>query len=116
MSGYQTILKIRRIEEQLDKLGFEMCCPRYNDYENDRVSVKPKGPDSLPIYNRDAELFTGTFDELELWLSGVRWARDYDRMLFGKRHEANRAKKEEGVRHDRLARALKNQSAEQTQN
>jgi hypothetical protein len=47
----------------------------------DFVGLKPKDETSLPIYARDAELFSGTLEELNVWLRGVKWARDYDRML-----------------------------------
>jgi len=81
MSGYNTILRIRKIEERADKLGFMLAYPRHrSNYEDDYVALKPKD-DVLPIYARDAEVFTGTLEELQEWLNGVDWARDYDRML-----------------------------------
>lgn len=85
MSGYQSVIALRRLEADVDKLGFMLCEPKHgnwsgNDYD-DRVAVKPKDADSLPIYTRDAELFTGSLEQLRIWLQGVRWARDYDMML-----------------------------------
>jgi len=82
MSGYNTILRIRKIEDQVDKLGFMLSYPkhRYNS-EIDYIALKPKDDHGHPIYARDAEIFTGTLEELQVWLNGVDWARDYDRML-----------------------------------
>lgn len=85
MAGYNAVLSLRRLEAEVDKLGFMLCAPKHgnwsgNDYD-DRVAIKPKDADSLPIYTRDAELFTGSLEQLRVWLQGVQWARDYDMML-----------------------------------
>jgi hypothetical protein len=83
MSGYQTILRIRRIEETVAKLGFMLSNSRHGwDNSNpDMVALKPRDEDAVPIYAQDTEVFRGTLEELEVWLRGVEWARDYDRML-----------------------------------
>jgi hypothetical protein len=83
MSGYQTILRIRRIEETVTKLGFMLSNSRHGwDNSNpDMIALKPRDEDAVPIYSRDAEVFGGTLEELEVWLRGVEWAREYDRML-----------------------------------
>jgi hypothetical protein len=80
MSGYQTILRIRRIEETVAKLGFMLSNSRHGwDNSNpDMIALKPCDDDALPVYSRDAEIFRGTLEELEVWLRGVEWARDYD--------------------------------------
>ena len=82
MSGYQTIIRFRSLEEKVNKLGFMFAYPkhRYNS-EIDYVALKPKDENALPIYARDAEVFTGTLEELQVWLNGVEWARNYDCML-----------------------------------
>lgn len=110
MAGYQTILKIRRLEEDLDKLGFMMCNSKYGTYrdEVDVVAIKPKDNDSLPIYARDSEHFCGTIDALERWVQGVLWARNYDKMLFGKNHDAKRERKEQDYRNQTLLDLVKN--------
>jgi hypothetical protein len=83
MSGYQTILRIRRIEETVAKLGFMLAKSRHGwDNSNpDMVALKPRDDDAVPGYSRDAEVFRGTLEELEVWLRGVEWARSYDRVL-----------------------------------
>ena len=109
MSGYNLILKIRKLEQECDKLGFMMCHSKYGNYREsgEVVAVKPKDDSALPIYSRDAELFCGSITELEVWLKGVQWARDYDSMLFGKTHESKRERKEQDYRNQQLARILK---------
>jgi len=110
MSGYHTVLQVKRIEEELDKLGLKMCYPR-NGWGSDRgvdfVAVKPKDEESLPIYSRDAELFCGTLDGLRSWITGVSWARDYDCMLRLS-DEKRRATKEQNIRNEQLVQRLKN--------
>lgn len=86
MAGYHAVLELRRLEEAVDKLGFMLCNPKHGNWGRsddftDRVSIKPKDADSLPIYTRDAEVFTGTLEQLKTWMQGVAWARDYDSML-----------------------------------
>ena len=83
MSGWNTIQRIKRIEEQVDKLGFKFSKSKHSDWTEDHgaLSLVPKDYESLPIYSRDAELFVGSLERLEDWLAGVRWAREYDSML-----------------------------------
>lgn len=109
MAGYATLLKIRRLEEECDKLGFMFCHSKHGNYKQefgDVVALKPKDQDSLPIYARDAELFCGTFDELEVWLRGVNWARGYDQMLLGKKLETMRSRKEQDYRNRQLVKII----------
>jgi hypothetical protein len=83
MAGWNTIDRIRRLEEQIDKLGFKFAKSKHSDWSDDHgaLSLKPKDVDALPIYSRDAELYVGSVEGLETWLAGVRWAREYDMML-----------------------------------
>jgi hypothetical protein len=109
MSGYNLVLQIRRLEEECDKLGFMMCHSKhgYSREFGDVVAVKPKDADSLPIYSRDAEFFVGTINELSRWLDGIKWARDYDRMLLGKGNDVKRERKEQDWRNQQLINILK---------
>lgn len=109
MAGYRLIEKIRRLEAICDRLGFKLASPRvfggaYN--QTDTLSLVPKDEISLPLYTRDAELFSGTLEEVETWITGVLWAQDYDRMLFGKSHDGKRGRKEQDVRHRKLINIL----------
>ena len=84
MSGWNTIQEVRRIEEQVIKLGFKFGNPKHAGHwadpgYQDMVSLMP-GEECLPVYNRDAEIFTGTLAQVRTWLQGVEWSRNYDAM------------------------------------
>jgi hypothetical protein len=83
MAGYNAVLELRRLEQAVEELGFMLSSPRSGSWGNDgdKVSLKPKDADSVPIYARDAEVFTGTLEQLQSWIRGVAWAREYDSML-----------------------------------
>jgi len=83
MAGWNTIQRIKRIEEEIDRLGFKFSKSKHGDWTDDHgaLSLVPKDHDALPIYSRDAELFVGSLERLEDWINGVRWAREYDMML-----------------------------------
>lgn len=108
MSGYHTILRMRRLEQDVAKLGFMFSYPkhRYGD-EQDMVALKPLDSDSVPIYSRDAEIFCGTLEQLEVWLRGVEWARDYDMLL--RVSDDKRRLKFEGAERARQAEQRKRQ-------
>lgn len=107
MTGYNAVLKIRRFEQELDKLGFRMGHPKHSGIRDyDCVSLMPKDEDSLPIYTRDAELFIGTIEQAQEWLRGIEWAREYDRMLR-LTDDKKRARKEQDERNRQLMRKLK---------
>jgi hypothetical protein len=108
MSGWNTIQRIRRIEQQIDELGFKFNKSKHSDWSEDHgaLSLVPKDTESLPIYNRDAELFVGSLERLEDWLAGVRWARDYDAMLRVS-DDIKRARKEQDVRNKSLLTKIK---------
>ena len=108
MSGWETIQRIKRVEQLIDELGFKFAKSKHSDWTNDHgaLSLKPKDPDALPIYSRDAELFIGSVERLEDWLAGVRWAREYDSMLKLS-DEKKRTKAEQKERNRQLMRTLK---------
>lgn len=108
MSGWNTIQRIRRIEAQVDKLGFKFKQPKHGDWERQEqsLSLVPKDTDALPIYSRDAELYIGTLEQLETWLHGLEWARNYD-MMLNLSNDDKRAKAEQKERNRLLMRTLK---------
>jgi hypothetical protein len=111
MSGYSAVIKIRNLEQKIDALGFRWGYPRHagrsgHDF-GDVVALMPKD-DSLPIYSRDAELFVGTIEQLEVWLQGLEWAREYDRMLIGNSLVKRRERKEQDYRNCQLMSVLTN--------
>lgn len=108
MSGWNTIQRIKRIEEEIDKLGFKFAKSKHTDWSEDHgaLSLLPKDHDALPIYSRDAELFVGSLERLEDWINGVRWAREYDRMLKIST-DKTRVAAEQKERNRQLMRTLK---------
>ena len=108
MSGWNTIQRIRRIEQQIDELGFKFSKSKHSDWSEDHgaLSLVPKDQDALPIFSRDAELFVGSLERLEDWLAGVKWARDYDTMLRLSNPD-KRARKEQDVRNKNLLIQIK---------
>ena len=108
MSGWNTIQRLARIEEQIDKLGFKFSKPKHGDWDQMErsLSLVPKDADSLPIYSRDAELYVGSLEQLETWLHGVEWARNYDMMLI-LTDEKKRTAAEQKERNRQLMRMIK---------
>jgi hypothetical protein len=108
MAGYSFVRKVHELEERCEKLGFMMAHSRHGLTREfgDTVALIPKDDDSLPIYSRDAEFFVGTLETLEVWLRGLEWAREYDRILKVS-DTAKRARKEQDERNRRLLRRLK---------
>jgi hypothetical protein len=108
MSGWNTIQRIRNLEEKIDLLGFKFAKSKHGDWTDDHgaLSLLPKDMDALPMYNRDAELFVGSLERLEDWLAGVQWARDYDRMCKISTDKAREAA-EQKERNRQLMRTLK---------
>jgi hypothetical protein len=108
MSGWNTIQRIKRVEQAVDELGFKFNKSKHSDWTEDHgaLSLVPKDHDALPIYNRDAELFVGSLERLEDWLAGVKWARDYDAMLRVS-DDNKRARKEQDVRNKSLLTKIK---------
>lgn len=114
MSGYQTVLQVERLKEDLAKMGLVMCYPRggWGSERGDMVAVKPKDDESLPIYSRDAELFCGTLHDLRCWMIGIEWARGYD-MMLRLSDEDKRVRKEQNIRNENLIRRMKNEELRQ---
>jgi hypothetical protein len=108
MAGWNTIQRIRNIEEQIDKLGFKFSKSKHSDWSEDHgaLSLVPKDHEALPIYSRDAELFVGSLERLEDWMAGVRWAREYD-MMLKLSDEDKRDKAEQKEKNRILMRTLK---------
>lgn len=112
MSGYGLVVKIRRIEETLAKMGMRWGYDKHGGSWSgtefgDRVAVFP-AENRLPVYSRDAQLFSGSIHELDTWLIGIQWARDYD-MLMRVSDEKKRDRKEQDVLNKQLVQVLKDE-------
>ena len=83
MSGYNTYTRFQRIEAQAKSLGFRLGRPPQHYTSTDYGDMLTLYPDdtALPIYRRDAEIWTSTFDGIELFLTGWAKAQQYDAML-----------------------------------
>ena len=108
MSGWNTIQRIKRVEQAVDELGFKFSKSKHSDWTEDHgaLSLVPKDTEALPIYSRDAELFVGSLERLEDWLAGVKWARDYD-MMLRLSNDTKRARKEQDTRNKNLLTSIK---------
>lgn len=106
MSGFETVMFVDRVRDHAARLGFRLCAPAHHFVEHDRVALRPIDSDTLPVYSRDAELFTGTLEQLEQFLNGIEWARNYDRILRVS-DDTKRKRKEQDCRNQNLARLLK---------
>lgn len=115
VTGFNQIQKIRRIENDCDKLGLRFAKSRYfrsSIGDGDVISLMPKDDESLPVYARDAELFTGSLEEIEFWLRGVEWARNYD-YLLKLSTEKKRSRREDITRQENLVRLMKQKQEEE---
>ena len=112
MSGYNAILYMRRLEKEVNQLGFMMCHPKNRFDEGDMVALKPLDDEAVPIYSRDAEVFVGSLEQLGVWLRGVEWARNYDSMLRVA-DDKKRARKEQDLRNTQMAQRLKSEKVVQ---
>ena len=108
MTGYSTILKIRRLEETVSGLGMRIGNPKsgyYSSEHGDLVALYPLD-DGLPVFSRDAEVFVGSLEQLEVWLNGLEFARRYD-LLLRVSDEKKRARKEQDLKNKNLLDAIK---------
>ena len=83
MSGYSTYTRYQRIESQAKQLGFRLGNSKYGNYRQEFGDIVALFPDEdhLPVYSRDAEIYAGTFSEVEVWLNGWTKAQEYDMLL-----------------------------------
>jgi len=106
MSGYNLIRKIRYLEEECHKLGFQICqASQFHNEFGDVVALKPRD-ECLPVYSRDAEVFIGTIQELERFVQGFQFARKYESMIMGTKHDSARDRKEQDYRNKVLLKLI----------
>ena len=106
MAGWNTIQRIRNLEQQADSLGMMFAKYRHDEVYGENVALIPKDTNALPIYSRDAQLFAGSLESAEQFMKGVVWARDYDRMLKVS-DEKKRDRKEQDERNRVLLKTIK---------
>lgn len=109
--GYNQILQMRRAEAKANQLGFIFAYPKHGwhgSHGEELIALKPKDADSLPIYARDAQIFSGTLDAVEHFMLGIEWARKYDLMLKLS-DDKKRERKEQDFRNKKLVDILKDE-------
>jgi len=95
--GMNIIERIDYVKELADFFGFRLGRRPHSGFGDsaiDPIALYPKD-NQLPTYSRDACLFTGSLSDIENFLDGIRWARNYDNMIGAtsdKRREQYEAK------------------------
>jgi hypothetical protein len=80
--GMNMIERIEQVRELADFFGFMLGRRPHHAFGDDIdvIALYPKG-DRLPTYSRDACLFVGNLLDVENFLEGIRWSRNYDQMI-----------------------------------
>ena len=80
VAGWQLLKSFRNVEVRANKIGLKFAPSKYSGMEFDTIALIPLN-EHLPIYNREAEIFTGTLQDIDKWLQGITWARNYDDLM-----------------------------------
>lgn len=103
---------VRRLEKECAEFGLALSHPRnYSGEYGVYIAVKPKDEEAFPVYDRDAELFAGTLEDLSTWLRGIEWSRQYD-MMIGLSTCEERKRKEQDVRNKQVVQLIKGERVE----
>jgi len=78
--NWNDIQQLDTLKNRLKKLGYCMCQSKYSYAGEYSIGVYPLD-DKIPIYSRDAELFSGTVEMITAWLRGVEHNYNYLIML-----------------------------------
>ena len=95
--GMNLIDRIDHVRELADFFGFRLGRrphSGFGDSDIEPIALYPKDS-CLPTYSRDACLFAGSLSDVENFLDGIRWSRNYDNMIGAtsdKRREQYEAK------------------------
>lgn len=113
--GWQTLQRVLRLDQNLKTIGMRLGNSRFA-YDHDRFAVLPyrdDGANGVPVYSNDASIFNGDLQQVEAWVCGISWARDYDRMIKLSTKE-RRDRKEQDMRNQRLMTVLQQENKEET--
>ncbi len=86
VAGWQLLRSFRDVEERANQFGLKFAPSKYSGMEFDTIALIPFD-EHLPIYNREAEVFSGTLQDIDKWLRGVEWSRNYDNLMMSKNDE-----------------------------
>lgn len=109
--SWDDVQRMKRVEAHAEALGMKFTSNSAGHSWVDigggieTICLRPKD-DSLPHYSRDAKLFTGTVEQIEDWLRGIAWAREYDERLK-LTNNTKREAKEQVERNKHLMRTIK---------
>lgn len=106
--NWEDIQRMKRVEARADAMDFVFKSSGFwidNASQRSAIYVKPKD-NSLPIYSRDATLFTGSIESIDDWLSDIVWARQCDDLIKASNNK-KRAKQEQLVRDQHLMKTIK---------
>jgi hypothetical protein len=107
--GWDDVQRVKRVEDKANDLGLRLTCSNKSWVDVGSgltlIYLRPKD-DCLPHYNRDAEIFCGSIESIELWLQGVEWARTYEQLLKLS-SDKKRKEKEQTERNRQLMRTIK---------
>jgi hypothetical protein len=81
-TNWNKLQQIERVVANANRLGFDLTVGR-DTYQRDGGNLIYLVPldDKFPHYSRGAEIFCGSIEDIDLWLKGIEWAREYDEML-----------------------------------
>ena len=80
VAGWQLLQSFRNVEVRANKIGLKFGPSKYSGVEWDTIALLP-ADELLPIYNREAEIFSGSLHDIDKWLRGVEWAHNYDDLM-----------------------------------
>lgn len=108
--GMYTYRRIKDIESKIETLGFKFKTTTYgNPMEYEKFIVITKN-DQLPVYRNGTEVFIGYLEEIESWVDGIEWARNYDHLL-GLKTGLRRERAEKRLKNKKLLETIKNSEA-----
>lgn len=112
MSGYETYMRYQRIEEEAKALGFCLGNPKHGSWgrsnSEDVVALYPNDK-ALPVFSRDAEIFSGTFNQVQTFLHGWARAQQYDMMLRISDEKKRKKYETKEIERQRIAREKEEQ-------
>jgi hypothetical protein len=86
VAGWQLLESFRDVEERANNIGLKFAPSKYSGMQFDTIALIPLD-EHLPIYNREAEVFQGTLQDINSWIRGVEWSRNYDNLMMSKNDE-----------------------------
>lgn len=79
-----------RVRAKATELGFKVDAKEKNsDLDPNGIVLLLPRKGKLPLCDKETPIAEGTFEELEWFLNGALWSRNYDDILSSKKHENN---------------------------